>query len=248
MSILADFVDKILSIGPERATEINGSVYTKTPMHRVKRPYEYLPVTLQFSTLKGLIDYAVSNIDGEPILSKETSVFHIVNYGQVDFVGDLNPRAENTRFVFASAKLVEKGYPFGQWVDIETFIIAMQSLFVQDETTGNILSIIGNIANSAVIENKDDGMSQSIHVKTGITTKENVKLTNPVTLRPFRTFREADQPESQFVFRIRKGKDGVELCLVDADGGAWKVQAVANIKSWLSYQLGQYECSHIVMG
>ena len=38
--------------------------------------------------------------------------------------------------------------------------------------------------------NKDDGFTQTLEIKTGITTKEKVEVKNHVLLQPYRTFRE----------------------------------------------------------
>jgi hypothetical protein len=71
-------------------------------------------------------------------------------------------------------------------------------------------------------------------IKTGITTKENALVPNPVKLIPYRTFLEVEQPASEFVFRIGEGKGGApSFKLVAADGGIWKSQAVDNVKHYL---------------
>ncbi len=48
---------------------------------------------------------------------------------------------------------------------------------------------------------------------------------------------EVEQPESKFVFRMRKGVDGPEAALFEADGGAWKIEAMKRIKEYLEGQL-----------
>ena len=79
-------------------------------------------------------------------------------------------------------------------------------------------------------------MSQSVTVKTGIASVSNVKVPNPVVLRPYRTFTEIEQPESRFIFRMQEGG----LCaLFEADGGAWEKKAVINIKEYLSDKLSK---------
>ena len=42
------------------------------------------------------------------------------------------------------------------------------------------------------------------------------------------------QPESQFVFRMTEDKyDGVQCASFEADGGAWRLKAMENIKEYL---------------
>ena len=55
---------------------------------------------------------------------------------------------------------------------------------------------------------------------------EDVLVPNPVKLQPFRTFHEISQPEIAFVFRMKNSQSGVSCALFEADGGAWKFNAV----------------------
>jgi hypothetical protein len=71
-------------------------------------------------------------------------------------------------------------------------------------------------------------------MKTGITTKENVLVPNPVHLIPYRTFLEVEQPGSDFVFRVSEGRGGAPVFkLVAADGGVWESQALENVRNYL---------------
>lgn len=80
--------------------------------------------------------------------------------------------------------------------------------------------------------------SEQAVMKTGITTKDNVLVPNPVNLIPYRTFLEVEQPASDFVFRVSEGRGGAPVFkLVAADGGVWKSQAVANVKAYLTEAL-----------
>jgi hypothetical protein len=53
-------------------------------------------------------------------------------------------------------------------------------------------------------------------------------------LRPYRTFREFEQPESPFIFRLRNTEGMPECALFDASGAAWKTTAVESIRKWLT--------------
>lgn len=83
----------------------------------------------------------------------------------------------------------------------------------------------------------DDGVSQVLTVKQGVSLAQNVTLQNPVPLKPMRTFSEVDQPESNFTLRVNGDAD---VALFEADGGAWKNAAVANIKNYLESKLYGY--------
>ena len=57
---------------------------------------------------------------------------------------------------------------------------------------------------------------------------------NPVLLKPYRTFIEVQQPESAFIFRMQ---DGPRAALFEADGGAWRIEAMENIRAYLAKEL-----------
>ena len=75
-------------------------------------------------------------------------------------------------------------------------------------------------------------MTQGVTVRKNLVSVENTTMPNPVTLRPFRTFTEVEQPASRFVFRAQD-KDGMHFMLVESDGGAWRSEAMANIKQFM---------------
>ncbi|MNL88119.1 hypothetical protein D3C87_2176490 [compost metagenome] len=45
-----------------------------------------------------------------------------------------------------------------------------------------------------------------------------------------------DQPESAFVFRMQKGP---QAALFEADGGAWRIQAIGHVASYLADELNE---------
>ena len=75
-------------------------------------------------------------------------------------------------------------------------------------------------------------------MKTGIASKGEAIVPNPVILQPYRTFVEVPQPYSQYIFRMKQDKyDGIQCALFEADGGAWKIEAMKEIKAYLEEQL-----------
>lgn len=112
-----------------------------------------------------------------------------------------------------------------------------------------LLKFAGTVENGTVAEYGDDGVSQKATIKTGIATKADAKVPNPVRLRPYRTFIEVEQPESAFVFRMRDNGDrgGVECAIFEADGGAWKNAAMKSIKEYLQFELEDLKKQFIVI-
>ena len=72
--------------------------------------------------------------------------------------------------------------------------------------------------------------------KQGVSLKSAESIRNIVSLKPFRTFREVPQPESQFLLRV---DDKGSIGLLEADGGVWRMEAKAEIAKLLSAELSE---------
>ena len=96
--------------------------------------------------------------------------------------------------------------------------------------------MLGSVVQGREAEYTDDGLTQRVTARAGVTRREVVDLPNPVTLRPFRTFMDIEQPASLFVLRLNAGQDGEQptVSLTEADGGAWKNQVIASIKEFFA--------------
>lgn len=81
----------------------------------------------------------------------------------------------------------------------------------------------------------DNGVTQTVEARKGVALMGNVQVKPRVTLKPFRTFLEVEQPESEFILRLN---DSGEINLIGADGGAWKLEAVRNIAAYFEGKLG----------
>lgn len=119
----------------------------------------------------------------------------------------------------------------------ETKVLLYSGLLAERDREA-VTMLASNIVNTQEATFSDTGTTQQAVMKTGITTKDNVLVPNPVNLIPYRTFLEVEQPASDFVFRVSEGRSGAPVFkLVTADGGVWKSQAVANVKAYLTEAL-----------
>lgn len=132
-------------------------------------------------------------------------------------------------------------FEYGKFIDHERFCIGLQANFLDDEKSDRalVLKFAGTVEDGSVAQYSDDGISQKATVKTGIASKGDAIVPNPVKLRPYRTFHEVQQPMSEFIFRM-KSDDGVRCALFEADGGAWENVAMKNIKEYLEVELAAY--------
>lgn len=215
-------------------TMIGEEIYSYKKLVRVKRPDQASPDPVCFSTLSGFCGYVCKNSDE---LNYEELFVHVASHDKVALMGRLQPANDNDRFGYATAVCGLKGYEFGQWQELEKFIIALQSQFVETPVVNEILSVLGNLAAEHIRENKDTGFSQVVQVKVGIALRREVELKNPVALAPYRTFREVDQPVSNTIMRLRQGREFIECVLFESDGGAWRIDAMRNVAAFVRAQI-----------
>lgn len=118
-------------------------------------------------------------------------------------------------------------FPWGQWMEADDFVIGLQAKFGPTEDRDRLVRTLGNLQGGIVRTSTDDGISQTVSVKAGVSLLGEEKIVNPVTLRPYRTFSDLEQPASPFVLRIKQDKDcAPKIALFEADGGLWKRAAV----------------------
>ena len=214
----------------EKYIEINGSPYSHMSLKRVLLP----PVeTLKLTSLNSLISYIKGNMDKWTI----KLAIHIVDHRTVRLISELNDDFNRDVIIEVNAVMPDQ-VRYGSFYSTEDFNIILQSRFQRTDDRDLLLKFTGPIKEEKVKSTGDDGISQAVTIKTGITSVGNAVVPNPVTLAPYRTFLEIKQPESTFIFRM---KDGPEAALFEADGGAWKLDAVNSIAVYLKEQLPDIE-------
>lgn len=225
------FVEAIIEQAkPTFHTGDGGLIFANQKFFPVLPP---VPQPLQVHTLNAIVEYCKREL-----ASDKKYIVNVVDPGQVtvNSVIDLQTRQ---RECLLSSKLISDKFSFDTPLNVEHFIIAMQAQFVQDDTTAAILNLVGNIVSETKVATEDDGVTQRVTAKAGIVKTEERQVPNPVVLRPYRTFMEIEQPASEFVLRIKS--QGPTAALYEADGGAWKNKAVADIANFLKYELAEVQ-------
>ena len=115
-------------------------------------------------------------------------------------------------------------------------MIAIQSNFQMTPDLEAIMKFAGNVERQNNQTFSDDGRTQVATMSVGVASKADVIVPNPVELVPYRTFQEVEQPMSQFVFRI-SDKEVPAFKIVEAEGGIWRNEAIANIKEYFERRL-----------
>lgn len=217
--------------------ELCGRSYTTREVCPVLAP---TPEPLLVSTLSAVADYLNLQIDE----GKRGNIF--VRVGgpaqvlvQSHVCGDF---MERRTFINACPDLPDCLLGFeGKWLDQEYFQILLQAGFAGPGAWAEgmplngkaaVLRYVSKVQSKATATLSDDGTAQAVVLQAGVSSAVS-KLPNPVMLAPFRTFPEVEQPESPFVFRISERDGGIRYSLTEADGGAWRIEAVKRVAEWL---------------
>lgn len=231
---LRDAIDYLVDLAEEakepKVVDIAGKTYCDKSLKRYDKQEKAAPLTA--TSLNSLLDY----INGKSDELRESMIIHVESPTSVRLISGLDKERDREELFRVTTN--PNGFSFDNYYEQERFIINMQTAFQQSDETALILTVAGNVENKTVANYGDDGTSQKATISKGIAGKEDVIVPNPVTLKPYRTFLEVDQPESKFIFRIGEAGDGSPLFkLVEADGGIWKYDAVDQIKAFIKSNL-----------
>jgi hypothetical protein len=229
-------IEKIEKLVSDRLiVEVDGRKYTPASLHPVM--YNPRPDTTTVHNLRGFCGFITNDIDKR--IDKDKSLIVVDSPKNVRLIsavsGDDLGREE---LVTAKIDNNLKEFPFGRFLTQEEFAITFRSLFVQKngDDFEYVLAYSSRLAGGTQIEGSDDGITQTVSVKRGMSgaLKDQVALKPIVRLSPFRTFREVEQPESEFLLRVRlNGNDAPTVALFEADGGAWVNHATENIVRYI---------------
>ena len=232
--MLKDALEYLVSMGQKETMEVKGNTYI-VGGNEIRQVMASTQSALETTTLQSIVDYLAADLDGA--MSSDSSVIvHIVSPTRVEVFGEVNADKYRDKLLTAKATLPDR-FNFDSFYDMESFNIALQSRFVDVQDRAKLLALVGNVKDKSVRTVGDDGVTQTTTIKTGVASVADVLVPNPVTLAPYRTFAEVEQPSSNFVFRMRSGNNEPAAALFEADGGAWRIDAIANIRGWLDSHL-----------
>lgn len=231
--MLKSFIQYIIGLSEPNITTIDGQTYSDKQLHRVNHNPKADPIHL--NTLTSLVDYLTTELPD----TAGQFIIHVQSPTKVAVYSVLDEDRKREFLVEVNAQV--PAFNFNQFTEHEQFCIGLQSKFIDSYDRALLLKFAGTVESGSIAEYGDDGVSQKATIKTGIASKGEALVPSPVVLKPFRTFIEVEQPVSSFIFRMQPGKyEGVQCALFEADGGAWKNNAMNEIKNFLSDALEEY--------
>lgn len=224
--MLKEFVQYLLELKRPETVEIEGRTYSTRSLNLINEGKPSVePFTVR--NLSGLVDYIKSEFDNDDKL-----IIHIESPTEVNVFDAIDSRGDRRTYIRAEAMLPNIIY--NSFLDRESFNVQLQSCFVDSEDKTHLLELISTIVEDEGVTMTDDGISQKVVVKQGVSTNTNAKTKSAYALKPYRTFVEVVQPYSEFILRLQKG---ARAALFAADGGAWELTAIHNIRDYFQAQL-----------
>ncbi|MDG2980901.1 hypothetical protein [Latilactobacillus curvatus] len=245
MEMTTDTINRLhelsLEAGKGKVIEVDGRHYAIDGHGDVRliKPQNLADNTVEVTTLMGVVDLVKSLEErkSQNLYVQVKSPTRVAVFGHLDDYG----RRES----LVTAKAMTPDINYSRFLDQEQMNISLQSQFEETKDRELLLKVIGNLKEEAVRNASDDGVSQAVTIKSGVATVSDVKVPNPVGLAPYRTFNEVTQPTSNFVFRMR---EGMQSAIFEADGGAWELEAMSNVKDFLTKNLeDEIETGHVVV-
>lgn len=228
-----EFIEKIEDMTGPKAIVTQQGAFADKHLYRVENK---LADTIVLSSLSGLAEMIKQEMSeyNLPLFVRATSA------ERVHVFGAIRDDMQRERPFTAEAKFID--FDFNEYISIENMIICLKSRFAPTEDRDYLVQLLGNITDQQSVQTKDDGITQSATVKSGIQLIGEQRIKPIVTLKPYRTFLEVEQPESDFLIRLKGGR----AALFEADGGAWEREAVKNVADKLRELLEDVPNVHII--
>lgn len=240
--MLKSLFEYVVGLSKANVVTIDGTVYTDKPLHLPEMP---TIETLRTDNLSSIVNFIKHACDADLQYLDDTvqKIIHVEDAGKVNLYSSVCNECMD-RQKFMTAEWAGNKFPFGQFMDAEKFNILLQTCFMETDDLKVIQQVVGNLRDEAVQNYGDDGISQSVTIRTGIATVGQVRVPSPAKLRPYRTFLEVEQPASLFILRMREGG---QCALFEADGGLWRETARKNIRNYFEYELEKMVSEHKVV-
>lgn len=222
-------IEDLVEKAQAKTIEIDGEKYSTRQLTKVPRVY-YRPGEVQLNTLDSLVDIIKVELHKAttPLFVKVTSPECVEAFTTYHEDQDCS----RDEMYLAKAELPR--IDLNKFIEHEDFMIALRSKFIENNDITYLITLLASITDQNSLESNDDGITQSIQVRKGVAMVQNVNTKPRVTLQPYRTFLEVEQPASEFLLRL---KEGGYVALFEADGGAWRLTAKKSIKEYLTKAL-----------
>ena len=235
--MLREFIAHIQETTQPQIAEISGSTFVIAPGGSATevRPKIDHPDTLDLHSLDALVKLvrteAAKGLTGDSLF---TLYITVPDHLTVRCFGQPQPDARFFRQVYYEAKATDvPGWGEKVQLGFEEAQIALRTRFQETPDTIYAMKLLSDICCGAKVVYNDNGIATTVTTQKGVALQSNEQVRPIITLKPYRTFQEVEQPES--IFLIRVNERGISF--TEADGGMWKLRARETVKSFLENAL-----------
>lgn len=235
--MLKEFAQYLVSLKDNKIYDINGEKYSDNALHRIA-PYVPRPEKLNVTGLDSIVKLVKAEMKKVtlPIFIRVDGPTAVTVLTALD--NDMN------RDVLFHAECDVPGFREG-FREYEKAIIEIRSKFAPDGDVDYLLDLLSRINKENGVSTSDNGVSQTVEARTGVSLKQMVNVRPRVTLSPYRTFLEVEQPASEFLLRLN---DDGDVGLFEADGGMWKLEAKKYILAYFDDALNdEINAGHVIV-
>ena len=225
--MLKAFVEKIASMTEPKTVEYEGKLYSDKELKFVDQA-KNRPIPIDVNGLDSVCKLVCNEVNHVGL-----KVFiQVESYNKVKVFTTLD--GDNERHYLYRCTADTPAVTMGRFMSYENAVIEIRSLYIPNDDTKYLLSLLSSISSESKVTSSDNGVTQKVEAKSGISLKEMVEVKPRVSLKPFRTFIEVEQPESEFLLRIDQNGN---IGLFQADGGVWKLEATRNVAGYFEKEL-----------
>ena len=225
--MLKEAIEKIERMAAPTTFEVDGSVYSNQELVFVqdKKP---MPKCIELTGLDSVCKMVRNEADHVGL-----QIFiQVKDYRNVSVFTSLD--SDEDRLYLYKCVADTPAVTTDRFLSYEKAVIELRSLYIPNDGTEYLLQLLSSISNESKVVSSDNGVTQQVEARSGIALNSMVKIEPRVTLQPFRTFIEVEQPASEFLLRINERG---EIGFFPADGGVWKLEATRNVACYFEKNL-----------
>ncbi len=230
--MLKEFIEHIQKTTQPQIVTVSGRTFAVNAEGEANeiRPDIDHPYALTLQSLDALVKL----VQTEATNMEAPLYITIPNHLTVNCFGQPNPNSQHHRQFYYEAKATDvPGWGEKVEMGFEEAQIALRTRFQETNDTQYALRLLSEISTGAKITLNDNGIATTVVTKKGIDLQANEAIRPIITLKPYRTFQEIEQPESIFLIRVNTKN----ITFTEADGGMWKLKARQTVKAFLEEKL-----------
>lgn len=227
--MIKEAIQYLVSLKENKTYQIGGDTYSDHELVRIE-PHVDRPARISVTGLDSIVKLVRNELDlfdSLPVFIRVDGARSVSVFTALDAVMERDSLYE--------AKCDVPGFRDG-YRGTEAAIIELRSKFAPGEGVDYLLNLLSRISTENGVTTRDNGVSQEVEARQGISLRAMVQVKPRVSLRPYRTFLEVEQPESEFLLRV-DAEEGVGL--FEADGGMWAMDAKRRIAAYFEEKLAE---------